>query len=110
MRFMLVLPSEQGVDADAQRVRDQRELVRVRVASRILPGLDGGAGDADAAPQLGLCVALRFAQLCDVFRVSTSLTIACRRGNLTLLTVNAPVGCLPLMWFYNNPTIDRLQA
>lgn len=89
------LPPEEGVDAALQRVRDGGELLGVWVAVRIFPGLDGGTGNAHAAPKLGLAEALGFAELRYRFRGCTSfLTINYCRDTLTVLTVMCSNGAL----------------
>ena len=73
------------------------------------PRLDGGTGDADAAPELGLAEVLRLAEFSDFFRCIASLTILIARDTLILLTVDALTGRSPLTWFYDKSDISECQ-
>jgi len=101
---------EELVDGAVQRVRDQWELVGLRKAPGVFPGFHGGAGDADAATELGFAQFLFFAENLDGFRVCTSLTFCICRVTLIPLTVDARKRRSPLTWFYDKTAIAILST
>ena len=109
MRFMPIRKAEERVDCAAQRVRDPRQLLRLRVFPRRLPGQHGRAGDADLPPELGLSDALLQPDLLDRFRGFTSLDNFCCPCYFNFVKRFAGAPGKRLMCFYHNSDIAECQ-